>query len=267
MQLTQYEVSAFSADAFAGNPAAVVPLENWLPDATLLAIAAENNLSETAFYLPEGDGFALRWFTPTVEVQLCGHATLASAHVLFNEQDYPGEEIRFRTVFSGELAVRRRGDFLCLDFPAHPVTPVPVDPAIASALGGNPLAAFRAPSWVYEFASEAEIIALNPDMKALQAATDLPVIVTAPGEAEDVDFVSRFFGPQVGVDEDPVTGSAHCALAPLWGAADRLDRDTLHARQRSARGGEIMCELRGDRVLISGRARTFLRGTIDIPDT
>ena len=266
MQLEQYQVSAFSERAFAGNPAAVVPLTAWLPDATLLAIAAENNLSETAFYLPEGDGYALRWFTPTVEVELCGHATLATAHVLFNELGYSGDEIRFRTVFSGVLRVTQDPGGICLNLPAHPVQAVPVDTAIAAALGGKPVAAYNAPSWVYEFASADEVLALQPDLRALHAATPLPVIVTAPANADsDVNFVARFFGPQVGVDEDPVTGSAYCALMPLWASANKLAQSRLKARQLSSRGGDLVCELRGDRVLLWGRGRTFLRGSIDIP--
>ncbi|MEM0954941.1 MAG: PhzF family phenazine biosynthesis protein [Pseudomonadota bacterium] len=266
MKLKQYQVSAFSAEAFAGNPAAVVPLHDWLPDETLLAIAAENNLSETAYFRPEGDAYGLRWFTPTVEVELCGHATLATAHVLFSELAYTGATIRFNTVHSGELLVSQDEQGICLDLPAHTVSAVPIDASIAAALGGEPVAAYEAPSWVYEFASAADIQKLLPDLKALNSATPLPVIVTAPAEpGSDDDFVARFFGPQVGVDEDPVTGSAYCALMPLWASQDKLGKQRLNARQLSARGGEVVCELRGDRVLLWGRARTFLRGSIDIP--
>ncbi len=266
MQLTQYQVSAFSDRAFCGNPAAVVSLESWLPDATMLAIAAENNLSETAFYIDQGDHFALRWFTPTVEVELCGHATLATAHVLFNERGHGGEQIQFTTRFSGTLTVSQDDHGICLDFPVHPVTPVTLNLDIAKALGGAPVAAYDAPCWVYLYSSASEIAELSPDLGKLMAASDKPVIVTAAGSVgEGVDFVSRFFGPQVGVDEDPVTGSAHCALTPLWAATDKLAKAELTARQLSRRGGDLLCTLQGERVLIRGQARTFLRGEISIP--
>lgn len=262
MKLDQYQVSAFTARLFGGNPAAVVPLSTWLPEAVMQNIAAENNLSETAFYCPDGDGFGLRWFTPEVEVELCGHATLATAHVLFNELDHQAGSIRFSTRFSGDLFVSRDEGGICIDLPAHAIHETDMHPAIGEALGGVPVAAYAAPSWVYLFESEARIRALAPDFRALLVASDLPVIVTAPGE--EVDFVSRFFGPQVGVDEDPVTGSAHCALVPLW--AEKLGRTELTARQVSRRGGELLCELRGNRVLLRGQAVTFLRGQIEIPD-
>jgi PhzF family phenazine biosynthesis protein len=258
--LDQYQASAFTRKLFGGNPAAVVPLQEWLPAETMQAIAAENNLSETAFYVPDGDGFGLRWFTPEVEVELCGHATLATAHVLFNELGYTEQPIRFRTVCSGELLVSRDDDGICLDLPAHAIHLTDIHPAIGEALNGIPTAAYAAPSWVYLFDSEDQVKSLAPDMRALMVASDLPVIVTAPGD--EVDFVSRFFGPQVGVDEDPVTGSAHCALVPLW--AEKLGKSKLTARQVSKRGGELECELRGNRVLLRGHAVTFLRGKIEI---
>lgn len=261
MKLDQYEVSAFSSQPFGGNPAAVVPLEDWLPDDLMLAIAAENNLSETAFYLPDGDGFGLRWFTPEVEVELCGHATLATAHVLFNELGHKAETIRFGTKFSGELKVSRDDRGICLDLPAHAIHATDIHPAVGEALNGVPSAAYAAPCWVYLFDSEAQVRALAPDFRALLVASDLPVIVTAPGD--DVDFVSRFFGPQVGIDEDPVTGSAHCALVPLW--AEKLGKTELRAKQVSRRGGDLLCELKGDRVLLRGHAVTFLRGQIEVP--
>ena len=262
MKLDQYQVSAFTDSLFGGNPAAVVPLASWLPEETMLGIAAENNLSETAFYVPDGDGFGLRWFTPEVEVELCGHATLATAHVLFNELDYEADSIRFSTQLSGDLFVSQDDRGICIDLPAHAIHETDIHPAIGEALGGVPVAAYAAPSWVYLFEGEAQIRALAPDFRALLVASDLPVIVTAPGE--EVDFVSRFFGPQVGVDEDPVTGSAHCALVPLW--AEKLGRTELTARQVSKRGGELLCELKDNRVLLRGKAVTFLRGQIEIPD-
>ena len=261
MKLDQYQVSAFTQRLFGGNPAAVVPLEDWLPEETMLAVAAENNLSETAFYVPDGDGFGLRWFTPEVEVELCGHATLATAHVLFNELGHGEPTIRFATKFSGDLFVSRDDRGICIDLPAHAIHDTDIHPAIGEALNGIPSAAYAAPSWVYEFESEDQVLALAPDFRALLVASDLPVIVTAPGK--DVDFVSRFFGPQVGIDEDPVTGSAHCALVPLW--AQKLGKTALTARQVSKRGGELQCELNGNRVLLRGDAITFLRGQIELP--
>ncbi|MCX2981517.1 PhzF family phenazine biosynthesis protein [Halieaceae bacterium IMCC14734] len=257
MALQQFQVSAFSARPFGGNPAAVVCLSEWLPDSLLQAIAAENNLSETAFYAAAGDAFELRWFTPTVEVDLCGHATLATAHVLFNELAYSAPEIRF-TTRGGWLTARRSGASISLDFPAYELAEETVDPALAEALGAQPQAAFNGDKCLYLYANEAQVRALRPDMKALLAASDTPVIVTAPGE--NVDFVSRFFGPQVGIDEDPVTGSAHCALTPFW--SRRLNKTTLEARQVSARGGELQCQLEGDRVHLSGQAVTFMQGTL-----
>jgi PhzF family phenazine biosynthesis protein len=255
----QYQVNAFTSQQFGGNPAAVVPLQEWLPTEIMQAVAAENNLSETAFYVPRDDGFGLRWFTPTVEVDLCGHATLATAHVLFNELAFPAQQLHFHTR-SGELVVRREAGAISMDFPVYPVVACELDTAIATALGGKPVAAYESPFWLYRYESEAEILALAPDMRALLSAADTAVIATAPGDK--VDFVSRFFGPQVGVDEDPVTGSAHCALVPLW--AQRLDKNTLAAQQVSARGGELDCELRGERVLLRGRGMTFLRGQIEL---
>ncbi len=260
MKFDQYQVSAFSSKPFAGNPAAVVPLTEWLPDETLQAIAAENNLSETAFYLPQEDGFELRWFTPTVEVELCGHATLATAHILFNELNHDADSIRFSTRYSGDLMVSQDERGICIDLPAYAIHETDIHPAIGEALNGVPSAAYAAPFWVYLFDSEDQVRALAPDFRALTVASDLPVIVTAPGD--EVDFVSRFFGPQVGVDEDPVTGSAHCALVPLW--SEKLSKTTLTARQLSKRTGDLLCELQGDRVLLHGHALTFLRGQIDI---
>jgi predicted PhzF superfamily epimerase YddE/YHI9 len=261
LKLQQYQVSAFSGRHFGGNPAAVVPLREWLDAELMLAIAAENNLSETAFFVGGGDSYELRWFTPQVEVELCGHATLATAHVLFNEMGVDAEALRFATR-SGELRVTRQQPGLRLDLPVHPVEEAAIDPAIAAALGAAPVAAYRAPSHVYRFDFEATVRGLAPDMRGLLAASELPVIVTAPGA--EVDFVSRFFGPQVGVDEDPVTGSAHCALVPLW--SQRLGRSRLSARQVSRRGGELECELLGERVYLAGEALTFMSGTIVLPD-
>ena len=255
-----YQVDAFAEQVFRGNPAAVMPLEQWLEDGRLQAIAAENNLSETAFMVRAGDGYELRWFTPAVEVDLCGHATLASAHVLFEHLEHPGDQILFFTR-SGELRVSRGSVGLTLDFPASVLNPVDVDMPVCEALGATASEAVevggnnRMAIYVYEF--EEDVAGLQPDFRALGAATDSCIIATAPGDA--CDFVSRFFGPAVGIDEDPVTGSAHCALVPYW--SSRLHVDALEARQISARGGRLLCELRADRVLMTGRAVTFLQGT------
>lgn len=268
MEIPLFQVDAFAERPFEGNPAAVCLLDEWLPDATLQAIAAENALSETAFALTGRDPLPLRWFTPAAEVELCGHATLAAAHVLFDGHagsGHTGDELVFDTL-SGRLPVRRDGALLTLDFPVRPVTPAPADPALDTIVGGGegPKPTARLLNERTEFlvyASQSDVAALAPDFRALRERERPYVIATAPGDAHD--FVSRFFAPGVGVDEDPVTGSAHTSLAPYW--AERLGRDELRARQISARGGELLCRLRGDRVLISGRAVTFARGTCTIP--
>ena len=231
------------------------PLEAWLPDATLQAIAAENNLPETAFYVREGEAYRLRWFTPTVEVELCGHATLASGFVLLKQ---PGE-VRFLTR-SGTLAVRRDGDLLTLDLPALPAQPMEAPPALAAGLGVVPREILRAPNWLAVLEDQAAVRAVKPDFARLVTLHPFGVIVTAPGR--EVDFVSRFFGPSFGIPEDPVTGSAHCTLAPYWSA--RLGKKTLTARQLSARGGELVCEDRGARVALTGRCVLYLEGEIRI---
>jgi len=261
MQFPLYQVDAFTDHVMGGNPAAVMPLESWLPDNQLQAIAGENNLSETAYLVENGDGFDLRWFTPAVEVDLCGHATLASAHVLFEHLDYSGAEISFYTR-SGELRVSREGSGYRMDFPTPHLVEATVTAELEAALGAPVLdAAFPAdnPSMmVCRFASENEVAGLSPDFRALLAATPYSVIATAEGS--DRDVVSRFFGPQVGIDEDPVTGSAHCCLTAYW--APKLGRNRLTARQISARVGELVCELDGDRVYLSGNAVTYLTGTV-----
>ena len=263
MEVSLYQVDAFTGELFAGNPAAVCPLEDWLPTHLMQSIAQENNLSETAFFVPEEGvpgSYALRWFTPTTEVDLCGHATLASAYVVFEFLDSTRDEVHFESR-SGPLNVRRKHQLLVMDFPSEvPESSVP-RPAELAALGAEPRAALNASYWLTVFDTESEVRALNPDMRTL-ATLDKPVIATAPGDS--VDFVSRFFGPGWGVDEDPVTGSAHCILTPYW--AKRLDKRILSARQVSSRGGELRCELSGDRVLLAGRARLFMTGRILLPD-
>ena len=254
-----YQVDAFASRLFAGNPAAVCPLEEWLPDETLQNIAAENNLSETAFFLRQGDRYQLRWMTPTTEVDLCGHATLASAFVIFEYLDRGRDSVAFDTR-SGELIVRRNGDLLTLDFPARPPQACTADPLLAGALGLAPLEVMAARDYLCVYESEDQVRSLAPNMDVLAKVDRFAVIVTAPGTG-GVDFVSRFFAPAGGVPEDPVTGSAHCTLVPYWSA--RLGKKLLHALQVSRRGGELWCEDRGSRVRISGKAIPYL-GVRDI---
>lgn len=261
MKLPLYQVDAFTSRPFAGNPAAVCPLPRWLDDAVLAAIAAENNLSETAFVVEHGEGWELRWFTPAAEVDLCGHATLATAFVLFG-QDPSRQELRFHTREAGELLVSRRGDELVLDFPSRPPSPIETPAGLVAALGGvEPEALLRATKTMAVLRDESAVRALAPDLGYVEAMQGDGLIVTAPGD--EVDFVSRYFAPHVGIDEDPVTGSAHCTLTPYW--AERLGKVSLRARQVSARGGELGCTLRGDRVELSGRAVLYLEGTIEVP--
>jgi PhzF family phenazine biosynthesis protein len=260
--LPLYQVDAFTDRPFAGNPAAVCPLTAPIPEALMQDIAAENNLSETAFFHPQGDAFSLRWFTPTTEVDLCGHATLASAFVLMTALEPSRTEVTFRTR-SGLLGVQRRSDELVLDFPAYPAQPVDAEirARVADALGARPVEVVGARSFFAVFETAAAVRALAPDFRAL-AALPTAVGVTAPGqdEASAVDFVSRYFAPGYGVNEDPVTGSAHCTLAPYWAA--RLGKSELRAHQVSRRGGELSCALAGDRVHIGGKARLVITGTL-----
>jgi len=261
MRLPIYQVDAFTDSLFGGNPAAVCPLEAWLPDATMQAIAAENNLSETAFFIPQGGDYALRWFTPTVEVDLCGHATLASGHVVFSFIEPERDGVNFHTVKAGMLKVDRRGDMLVMDFPARPAASCAAPPSLLAVLGGTPRAVLCARDYLIVYDSAAEIAALAPDMAALAKVDCWAAIITAPGE-NGVDFVSRFFAPARGVPEDPVTGSAHCTLVPYW--ATRLNKTELEARQISRRGGALRCTLNGDRVGIGGRAVVYLEGKIEL---
>jgi PhzF family phenazine biosynthesis protein len=252
-----YQVDAFASRVFTGNPAAVCPLEQWLPDEQMQAIAAENNLAETAFFVPNGDGYHLRWFTPTVEVDLCGHATLASAFVVFTKLNPPAKSVQFLTK-SGKLVVTRDGDLLSLDFPARPPAECEPDPGLLPAMGRQPEKVLASHDYLVIYANEDQLRSLKPDMEKLAQVDHFAVIATAPGK--DVDFVSRFFAPKQGIPEDPVTGRAHTTLIPYW--AKRLGKPKLHAYQASPRGGELWCEDRGDRVIIAGRAVQFLEGTI-----
>ncbi len=263
MQIPIYQIDAFTKAPFGGNPAAVCPLEDWLADDVLQAIALENNLSETAFFVAEGDEYALRWFTPAVEVDLCGHATLATGHVILNHLNSEAKKAVFQTR-SGELQVFRDGDGLAMDFPVlAPGLSIEPSPALISAMGVMPLECYPiremhgAPYLLLVFESEAQVAELSPRFASLGAN----VIVTAPGD--EVDFVSRFFAPMSGIDEDPVTGSAHCTLAPYW--AERLGKGQLTARQISARGGDVGCKLDGDRVILSGHCAFYMQGQIEVP--
>ena len=256
-----YQVDAFTSEVFSGNPAAVCLLEEWSADKAMQSIAAENNLSETAFLVRENDIFELRWFTPVTEVALCGHATLASACVIFHEQNWPEKTIRFQTRKSGQLVVTGKDDLLVMDFPARPVQERVNPPGLAAALGVTPLEIFSsAEDLLVVLENEASVREVTPDFAALNRVEARGIIVTARGEHSD--FVSRFFAPRVGVNEDPVTGSAHTVLVPYW--SEVLGKSELHAFQISKRGGELFCQLAGDRVMISGRAVLYLAGTISV---
>lgn len=257
MKIPLYQVDAFTDSVFKGNPAAICPLDEWLPTETMQAIAAENNLSETAFFVKNGAAYELRWFTPGVEVDLCGHATLASGYVLFHELGEQGDLIVFNTR-SGELTVSRHGDFLALDFPSRPPTPAEPCAGLFEALGQRPTALLAARDYLAVYNSEETVRSLRPNMESLKHIDKFAVIVTAPGVS--CDFVSRFFAPAKGVPEDPVTGSAHCTLIPYWAA--QLGKNQLRARQISQRGGELLCELHNDRVRIAGRSALFMKGEI-----
>lgn len=267
MKLPLYQVDAFADGPFQGNPAAVVPLEGWLEAELMQAIAAENNLAETAFFVPEGEGFGLRWFTPAVEVPLCGHATLASAHVLYSQLGFTGAEIVFNTK-SGPLRVAQvEGGLLEMDFPARRGVESAVPPALAEALGAQPRAVVEGPTMLAIFEDPAAIAAMTPDFAALarfcRPLDNIGVAVTARYDgAEPWDFVSRFFAPAKGIDEDPVTGGAHCALTPYW--AERLGKARLVGRQLSPRGGTVLCEDRGERVGLKGRCADYLVGEITV---
>jgi PhzF family phenazine biosynthesis protein len=260
MKLTLYQADAFTEKLFSGNPAAVIPLPAWLPDETMQKIAMENNLSETAFFVPDNGVFNLRWFTPSVEVDLCGHATLASAHILFNHLKVDQPEIRFQTR-SGLLTVKRNGEWLTLNFPSDPPSNVEMPPAMEAVLGVKPVETLKGKiKYLAVLPSQDQVVTCSPDFSLMKKLDAQGVIVTA--QAHEVDFVSRFFAPNAGIDEDPVTGSAHCVLVPYWSRV--LGKTEFTARQVSARGGFLKCRLLGDRVEMSGQAATYLTGEIDL---
>lgn len=260
MKIPYYQIDAFTSSVFSGNPAGVCLLDEWPEDAILQSIAAENNLSETAFLVKEGDEYGLRWFSPEIEVDLCGHATLASAFVLFEYVDSSKDRICFNSQ-SGLLTVTRSDNLLVMDFPARPAKVCHTPEILTKALGFTPTEThFSVRDCMAVFETEEQVRQLQPDMQALCKLDSLGIIVTAPGKKSD--FVSRFFAPRAGVPEDPVTGSAHSTLVPYW--SERLKKTTLHTFQISKRGGELYCQDHGDRVQIAGKAVMYLQGTITI---
>jgi PhzF family phenazine biosynthesis protein len=257
-----YQVDAFADKLFTGNPAAVCILENWLSDEVLQAIASENNLAETAFIVPGVIGNEIRWFTPSVEVDLCGHATLASAFVFFNCLDYKKTSIIFHSPRSGELSVSQLDDYLMLDFPADTLKKIEINAEIEKCIGIKPVETWKGKSdFMAVLESERDVSRLLPDFEAISKLESRGLIVTAKGK--DVDFVSRFFAPQSGINEDPVTGSAHTTLIPYW--SEKLNKKQMHARQLSKRGGEIICRNKGERTLIGGKAKLYMVGEIYLP--
>jgi len=259
MKLDIYQVDAFTSNLFGGNPAAVVPLESWLDDETMLSIAAENNLSETAFFVNSDEVFELRWFTPTIEVPLCGHATLASSYIIFNELGFAGEEIVFKTRKAGDLKVTRDGERYLMDFPGYEMKEIEPIEGLRTA-EFSPLRYLESQGNMIFLImdSQSTVAEFEPDMAKIAELPYQEVIITAKGD--DCDFVSRMFAPRIGIPEDPVTGAIHCSLVPYW--AGELGKNELFARQVSKRGGELFCELAGTRVKIGGKAVTYLKGEI-----
>jgi len=258
---TIYQIDAFTNKLFGGNPAAVVPLESWLDDQLMQKIAAENNLAETVFFVPKNEGYHIRWFTPELEIDLCGHATLASAFVLYEYLGYSKPQLIFYSK-SGELVITPDGDKLQLNFPSRmPVRVTEYPEQLLPGLGiTDPLGVYKSRDYVVEVATAKEVLSVNIDIALLNQIDVIGIIVTAPGK--DCDFVSRFFAPNCGIPEDPVTGSAHSSLIPFW--AEKLDRNKLHAKQISKRGGELWCENRGERVTMSGNCVFYMKGEINV---
>jgi len=260
MKLTLYQIDAFASKPFEGNPAAVCPLDKWLPDKIMQLIAEENNLSETAFYIPLGNGsFEIRWFTPNSEVNLCGHATLAAAYVIFEIEKFKGNTIIFQSK-SGKLEVRKRDNWYEMDFPSQPPISCEIPKELIKALNNRPITCLKSEDYLVIFETEEEIQTLEPDYELLKKLDLRGVIVTA--KSENYDFVLRFFAPKLGVNEDPVTGSAFTQLVPYW--SEIIGKKKLKAKQISKRGGEVLCEFKGERVIIGGKAVKYLEGKIFI---
>jgi len=254
-----FQLDAFTDKPFGGNPAAVCPLQEWLPDDVMQSIALENNVSDTAFYVPEGDGFLLRWFTPKIEVDLCGHATLATAWLILNELEPDRASVAFETR-SGTLTVSRDGDLLAMDFPVMVAEERPAPAGLAEAIGIEPVKFLKAVMNMAVLENEAVVRAVNPDFGYIKNMDGMGLIITALGDQSDC--ASRYFAPHAGIDEDPVTGSAHCTIVPYWSGV--LGKAQIHARQVSARSGDLYCLLKGDRVVLTGKARTVIKGTFTI---
>lgn len=258
MRIKMYQIDAFTEKLFSGNPAAVIPLTNWLSDELLQNIARENNLSETAFYLKDNNEYQIRWFTPQEEVDLCGHATLAASYVIFRNEDQFLKTIRFNSN-SGPLRVTENENGLyALDFPARRPATVEMESHLTRCFNTMPVAIYRSRDYLFLFSNEKDIIDLKPDFDAIRQLDSLGVIATATGERHD--FVSRFFAPKVGINEDPVTGSSHTTLIPFW--SERLGKNKLTAYQHSSRGGELFCQYMNDRVIIAGKAVQYMEGEI-----
>lgn len=259
MKLAQYQIDAFANKLFEGNPAAVCPLDDWLEDSVMQAIAEENNLAETAFFVKEKSGYRIRWFTPDTEIKLCGHATLASAYVLFNELEFESDHVVFNSL-SGPLSVTQKEDLLILDFPSQKPEPCETPSGLSAALGAPINHCYENEDYVVVMDNEADVVNLEPDFSKLMEVEARGIIVTA--RSSNYDFVNRFFGPRVGVNEDAVTGSAYTKLVPYW--AQQLGKKSLLGKQVSKRGGEVICELDGERVKLAGRAILFSKGEIFI---
>lgn len=259
MEISLYQIDAFASKLFEGNPAAVCPLDAWLPDEVMQSIAAENNLSETAFFVPKGNGFHIRWFTPVSEVDLCGHATLAAAYVLFNILEFKKDKIEFDSK-SGILTVTKDKEWLVMDFPAQPPVPCDIPEEIVKAFNTVPTDCLMSEDYIVVFESEIDIESAKPDFEKLKKLGLRGVIITA--KSTRYDFVSRFFAPRYGIPEDPVTGSAYTQLAPYW--ASQIGPQKFSVKQMSSRGGELTCEVVDDRVFISGKAIKYLEGKIEI---
>lgn len=261
MKLEIYQIDAFAEKVFSGNPAAVVPLQRWIDDQLMQQIAAENNLAETVFFVPDEEGYHIRWFTPELEIDLCGHATLAAAYVLYNFLGYDKPHIYFRSK-SGPLVISREGELLCLDFPSWMpgrLSEYP-DELIPGLNLSSYVGVYKKRDYIVELETEQDVLNVRPDFTMLNKIDVIGIIITAPGK--HCDFVSRFFAPNCGIPEDPVTGSSHSQLIPFW--SEKLNKTKMHAKQLSARGGEIWCEQKGDRVIMKGKGAFYMKGEISL---